>query len=98
MQIKTHVVCHAAQEAGMLHCEYIDKKNNNIIFSFVLLQQNWTIFAVEIPSTISTPNSKIVSSVSKILTFKNWLGFFIVFLKKVTIIAKVLSDSLEIER
>ena len=31
--IKTHVVCRADQEAGVPHREYIDRKNENVIFT-----------------------------------------------------------------
>ena len=36
--ISTHtVVCRAAQEAGAPHREYIDRKNENVIFPFLYL-------------------------------------------------------------
>ena len=65
-------VYRAAQEASVPCCEYIERKNNSVIFaytyvySFALLQQNWMIFAVEMLSTINTPTFQILSKLCKV--------------------------------
>jgi len=63
-------VCCAAQEVGVLRREYIDKKNNNAVFTqlqlcaasricnSMLLKQNYTIYSVEMPVTGSNPHFK----------------------------------------
>ena len=55
------VVCRAAQEAGAPHREYIDRKNENVIFTpciSVITYRIGTKFATQLPASQGSLHSK----------------------------------------
>ena len=85
-------------------CEYVDRKNKNAILrtcNFVLLVQNWAIFAVEMSSTVSTPHSQFqlnharLFQLPKIGLVSLFFLFFFFFRQSVKV-RNGLSDCLEI--
>ena len=53
----TWLVCYVAQEASLPLCEYIDRKFPCICSSMLPLR-NKMIFAMEMPSTFSSPHTE----------------------------------------
>jgi len=50
--------------------------------NFVLLVQNWTVFAVQMPASVSTSHSKFQLNRARRfrdISFQNWLSFFVFF-------------------